>query len=90
MTSLSFVWGGGGAGGGPDLIVRKICTKNESFSLLLTLLSLLYTEGLDLDLKELAIISTVLPFKNVILYLTFLSSSNAHKHVNIDKPILEN
>lgn len=57
MTSLSFVCRGGG-----HLIDRKICTKNESFSLLLTQLSLSYAKGLDFNLKELAIISAVLPF----------------------------
>lgn len=83
-----FLLFGAGEGQGKCGSNRKICTKNESFSLLLTLLSLLYTEGLDL--QELAIIPTVLPCKNVIQYLTFLSSSTAYKHVNVDKPILEN
>lgn len=40
--------------------------QNESFSLPLTLLSLSYAEGLDLDLKELTILSMVVPFKIVV------------------------
>lgn len=61
------------------------------FFLLLILCSLLCAEGLDLDLKELGIISMTVSFKigNIMPNL-FISPSTTYKHINIDKPILEN
>lgn len=67
MTCLSFLVGGSR----DNLVDRKTCAKMNHFLCFITLLSLSDAEGLDSDLKGLAIMSMTMIFKVVIQYLTY-------------------